>query len=135
MFSAEKRRVKVRQKLAFKCLVKAARPIPSRVITKSLRYGNRNGMLLKHLVKCLAVLMTGSAASASQDGPAHPDWPGRGQLFVGACYQPADRSREQIDSDIAVMKRAGFNVVRMGDLSWGVDIVNENGARVPPAER
>jgi beta-galactosidase len=122
------------------------------------------------------------AASTAQDGPAHPNWPGRGQLFVGACYQPVDRSPEQIDRDIAVMKRAGFNVVRMGDLSWdsfepsqgkftfewfdrimdqmqgngigvivdipgtpapiwlhrahpGSDIVNENGARVPPAER
>jgi beta-galactosidase len=126
--------------------------------------------------------MTCSAASIAQDGSAHPNWPGRGQLFVGTCYQPIDRSPEQIDSDIAVMKRAGFNVVRMGDLSWdsfepsqgkftfewfdkimdkmhangirvivdipglpapiwlhrahpGVDIVNENGARLPPAER
>jgi len=139
-------------------------------------------MLLKHLVEGVVVLMTCSAAAAGQDDPAHPAWPGRGQLFVGACYQPVDRSLEQIDSDIAVMKRAGFNVVRMGDLSWdsfepspgkftfewfdkimdqmqangirvivdipgspapiwlhrahpGVDIVNENGARVPPAER
>ena len=101
---------------------------------------------------------------------------------MGACYQPIDRSREQIDSDIAIMKRAGFNVVRMGDLSWdsfepsqgkfefewfdrimdrmqaagirvildipgmpapiwlhraypGVDIVAQNGTRLPPAER
>ena len=139
-------------------------------------------MLLKHFVKGLIVLTACSAVSAAQDGPAHPNWPGRGQLFVGACYQPADRSPGQIDSDIAIMKRAGFNVVRMGDLSWdsfepsqgkftfdwfdkimdkmhangirvivdipglpapiwlhrahpGVDIVNENGARVPPAER
>jgi beta-galactosidase len=75
-------------------------------------------MLLKHLVKCLVVLMTCTAASTAQDGPAHPNWPGRGQLFVGTCYQPVDRSPEQIDSDIAVMKNAGFNVVRMGDLSW-----------------
>jgi beta-galactosidase len=37
---------------------------------------------------------------------------------VGACYQPVDRSPEQIDQDIAIMKGAGFNVVRMGDLSW-----------------
>jgi beta-galactosidase len=75
-------------------------------------------MLLKHLVKCLVVLMTCTAASTAQDGPAHPNWPGRGQLFVGTCYQPVDRSPEQIDSDIAVMKNAGFDVVRMGDLSW-----------------
>jgi beta-galactosidase len=37
---------------------------------------------------------------------------------VGACYQPIDRSPDQIDQDIAIMKGAGFNVVRMGDLSW-----------------
>ena len=112
----------------------------------------------------------------------HRNWPGPGQLFVGACYQPIDRSQEQIDGDIAIMKRAGFNVVRMGDLSWdsfepsqgkfefewfdrimdkmqaagirvildipgtpapiwlhraypGVDIVAQNGTRLPPAER
>ena len=114
--------------------------------------------------------------------PAHPNWPGRGQLFVGTCYQPIDRTPEQIDRDIAIMKDAGFNVVRMGDLSWdsfepsqgkfefewfdkimdkmqangirvildipgspapiwlhraypGVDIVNQYGKRLPPAER
>ena len=57
-------------------------------------------------------------AWAAQDASAQPGWPGPGQLFVGACYQPIDRSPEQIDQDIAIMKRAGFNVVRMGDLSW-----------------
>ena len=72
----------------------------------------------KRLVKYLVVLMAWSAAATAQHGPAHPAWPGRGQLFVGTCYQPVDRSPEQIDSDIAVMKHAGFNVVRMGDLSW-----------------
>jgi beta-galactosidase len=88
----------------------------------------------------------------------------------------------QIDRDIAIMKHAGFNVVRMGDLSWdsfepsqgkftfewfdqvmdkmqangirvildipgspapiwlhraypGVDLVSQNGTRLPPAER
>ena len=66
----------------------------------------------KHLVKCLIVLMAWSSAPNAQS------WAGRGQLYVGACYQPVDRSPEQIDRDIAVMKRAGFNVVRMGDLSW-----------------
>jgi beta-galactosidase len=139
-------------------------------------------MLPKHFVKWIIVLMMCSAACSAQEVSAHPNWPGRGQLFVGACYQPIDRSPQQIDSDIAIMKRAGFNVVRMGDLSWdsfepsqgnftfawfdsimdrmqangirviidipgspapiwlhrahpGVDIVNESGARVPPAER
>jgi beta-galactosidase len=123
-----------------------------------------------------------SAFSAAQDTSVHPQWPGPGQLFVGTCYQPIDRSSEQIDRDIAIMKQAGFNVVRMGDLSWdsfepeqgkfdfewfdrimdkmqdkgirvildvpglpapiwlhrahtGVDIVSQNGTRLPPAER
>ena len=131
-----------------------------------------------------AVMLLGSmglaGASAQTDGG--PGWPGPGQLFVGTCYQPVDRSPEEIDKDISWMKGAGFNVVRIGDLSWdsfeprkgeftfakfdavmdkmqaagikvildipgspapiwlhraypGVDIVNQAGDRVPPAER
>ena len=133
----------------------------------------------------IAAVLLGAAAisvSAAQEAAAHPKWPGPGQLFVGTCYQPIDRSPQEIDRDIAIMKRAGFNVVRMGDLSWdsfepaqgkfefewfdkimdkmqaagirvildipgapapiwlhraypGVDIVSQNGTRLPPAER
>ncbi len=132
----------------------------------------------------LVVFFPGFAtpAAGAQTATARPNWPGPGQLFVGACYQPIDRSPEQIDQDIAIMKHAGFNVVRMGDLSWdsfepsdgkftfewfdsimdkmqaagirvildipglpapiwlhrghpGVDIVAQNGTRLPPAER
>ena len=138
--------------------------------------------LPKQLALCLLLAAVCSRYSGAQDAPAYSKWPGPGQLFVGTCYQPVDRSAEQIDRDIAIMRGAGFNVVRMGDLSWdsfepsqgkfsfewfdrimdkmqasgirvivdipglpapvwlhrahpGVDIVNENGARVPPAER
>jgi len=59
-----------------------------------------------------------SQTSVAQKATAHPAWPGPGQLFVGTCYQPIDRSVEQIDQDISIMRHAGFNVVRMGDLSW-----------------
>jgi len=140
------------------------------------------GAPVKHLALSLAAALAVSALSGAQDVNAHPNWPGPGQLFVGTCYQPIDRSPEQIDRDIAIMKRAGFNVVRMGDLSWdsfepsqgkfefewfdkimdkmqangirvildipglpapiwlhrgypGVDIVSQNGTRLPPAER
>jgi beta-galactosidase len=58
------------------------------------------------------------ALAFGQSVDQHPDWPGRGQLFVGTCYQPVDRSPEQIRRDIALMKQAGFTMVRMGDLSW-----------------
>jgi beta-galactosidase len=64
----------------------------------------------------LATLVLGVAMAHGADTRA--GWPGAGQLFVGTCYQPVDRSRAQIRTDIALMKRAGFKVVRMGDLSW-----------------
>ncbi len=70
----------------------------------------------------LALAAFGSAPAMAQGvggtEPGHPDWPGAGQLFVGTCYQPVDRSREQIQRDIALMRQSGFKVVRMGDLSW-----------------
>jgi len=137
---------------------------------------------VKHFKLVLFILGILSFACAGQDNPPHPNWPGPGQLFVGTCYQPIDRTPEEIDKDIAIMKRAGFNVVRIGDLSWdslepsqgrfefgwwdkvvtkmhdsgirvimdipgspapiwlhraypGVDIVAQNGTRLPPAER
>jgi beta-galactosidase len=43
---------------------------------------------------------------------------GANQLFVGTNYQPVDRSPAQIRRDVALMKQSGFNIVRMGDLSW-----------------
>jgi len=150
---------------------------------KTIRW-SRHRQCLGTAVKQLALVagLALSAFSSAQDIRANPGWPGPGQLFVGTCYQPIDRSPEQIDRDIAIMKRAGFNVVRMGDLSWdsfepsqgnfsfawfdkimdkmyangirvildipgtpapiwlhrrypGVDIVTQNGTRLPPAER
>jgi beta-galactosidase len=134
------------------------------------------------LVRAIAITSLSIAVANAQGTSAHPKWPGPGELFVGTCYQPFNRSPEEIERDIAIMKRAGFNVVRMGDLSWdsfepaqgkfefawfdkimdqmqaagirvildipgapapiwlhraypGVDIVSQNGTRLPPAER
>jgi len=139
-------------------------------------------MSIRNFALSLVFLSMVSTASMAQGTAPHSKGPGRGQLFVGACYQPIDRTPEQIDRDIAIMKHAGFNVVRMGDLSWdsfepsqgrfdfewfdkimdrmqangirvildipgspapiwlhraypGVDIVSQNGTRLPPAER
>jgi beta-galactosidase len=72
-------------------------------------------------MKAAATLAFGLAllqAVHAQDAAGHADWPGPGQLFVGTCYQPVDRSPGQIHRDIALMKKSGFSVVRMGDLSW-----------------
>ena len=139
-------------------------------------------LLSRLLVRTIAVTSLSIAAASAQGTSGHPEWPGPRELFVGACYQPFNRSPAEIDQDIAIMKGAGFNVVRMGDLSWdsfepaqgkfefawfdkimdqmqaagirvildipgapapiwlhraypGVDIVAQNGARLPPAER
>jgi beta-galactosidase len=64
------------------------------------------------------VSMVAAPQARAQSAAGHPEWPGKGDIFVGTCYQPVDRSPEQIRQDIAVMKAAGFNMVRMGDLSW-----------------
>lgn len=40
------------------------------------------------------------------------------QLYVGTNYHPHDVSPEQWESDIKLMKEAGFTVVRMGHLAW-----------------
>ncbi|HZL08648.1 MAG TPA: beta-galactosidase [Prolixibacteraceae bacterium] len=40
------------------------------------------------------------------------------ELYVGANYHPHDSNLEQWKKDIALMKDAGFKVVRMGHLAW-----------------
>jgi beta-galactosidase len=64
----------------------------------------------------IALLAATPLAAQQAKGPA--DWVGGGGLFVGTCYQPVDRSPAQVTRDIAQMKRAGLQIVRMGDLSW-----------------
>ncbi len=39
-------------------------------------------------------------------------------LYVGANYHPHDSNIDQWEKDIALMKAAGINVVRMGHLAW-----------------
>jgi beta-galactosidase len=40
------------------------------------------------------------------------------ELYVGVNYHPHDSNLDQWKRDIALMKNAGFNVVRMGHLAW-----------------
>jgi beta-galactosidase len=139
-------------------------------------------LLFSQFAAFLFILGLFTSTCLAQNSLAHPNWPGPGQLFAGTCYQPIDRTPKEIDNDIAIMKRAGFNVVRIGDLSWdsfepsqgkftfewwdnllvklrdngihvimdipgspapiwlhraypGVDIIAQDGTRLPPAER
>jgi beta-galactosidase len=76
-------------------------------------------MKFKTLALCSAMILAASASRAEVlNAAGQPGEIPRGRLFVGACYQPVDRSPDEIRSDIALMKKAGFTVVRMGDLSW-----------------
>ena len=72
--------------------------------------------MLRRTLATIALFL--SSTLLGQSVTDHPDWPRKGQLFVGTCYQPVDRLPEQIRQDIALMKQAGFTMVRMGDLSW-----------------
>jgi len=149
---------------------------------RAIWYSIRQATGLRLLASWLLFAVVFQAQTLAQSASGHPNWPGPGQLYVGTCYQPIERTPEEIDQDIALMKRAGFNVVRMGDLSWdsfepeqgkfefgwfdailvkmheagirvildipgtpapiwlhraypGVDIVAQDGNRMPPAER
>ncbi|KQY81530.1 beta-galactosidase [Pelomonas sp. Root1444] len=73
--------------------------------------------LKRSLIACTLALAALNPALA-QSAEGHPDWPGPGQLFAGTCYQPVDRTLEQVKRDVALMKQSGFKVVRVGDLSW-----------------
>jgi len=75
-------------------------------------------MKFKALFLAAVVALAGAGQAYAQGADGHKDWPGKGQLFIGTCYQPVDRSPAQIRTDIALMKATGFSVVRMGDLSW-----------------
>ncbi len=65
-----------------------------------------------------SALLAATVPAVAQQARSRADWVGQGQLFVGVNYQPVDRSPAQVRSDIATMKKAGLQVVRMGDLSW-----------------
>ncbi|MYM71039.1 beta-galactosidase [Duganella sp. FT134W] len=71
-----------------------------------------------HLAACCGLLALSTPGISLAETSPRSGWPGAGQLFVGTCYQPVDRSRAQIQNDIALMRQSGFKVVRMGDLAW-----------------
>ncbi|WP_343732808.1 beta-galactosidase [Duganella sp.] len=94
-------------------------------------------MRIPAAVACALALLSsaGPLPAAADPNPVQRAWPGPGQLFVGTCYQPVDRTPEQIRNDIALMKQAGFNVVRMGDLSWDYFEPEDGKFSLAPFER
>ena len=78
----------------------------------------RKSLAASLMLAVCVFLSNGTPQAFAQSVADHPEWPAKGRLFVGTCYQPIDRTPEEIHRDIAIMKKAGFNLVRMGDLSW-----------------
>lgn len=75
-------------------------------ILRSLVRMERHGTLAKSLAICLVFSIVLQAGSAAQSPAGHLNWPGPGQLYVGTCYQPIERTPDEIDRDIALMKQA-----------------------------
>jgi beta-galactosidase len=40
------------------------------------------------------------------------------EMFIGSDYYPNKSSKDEIEKDAELMKQAGFNVARLGDLVW-----------------
>lgn len=81
-------------------------------------FGGGPAMRLKQRLAGIAALAMVALSVPAVAQPAGEPDSLKGQLFVGTCYQPIDRSPAQIVQDIAIMHKAGFTMVRMGDLSW-----------------
>jgi beta-galactosidase len=81
----------------------------------------------KRLLGLLAIaLLAGSAAAGAQENAAAtlspsvgavPDFP---TVLYGAAYYHEYMPYERLDKDVALMKAAGFNVVRMGESTWSL---------------
>lgn len=70
----------------------------------------------------LAVTLTIFGPAARSQQPAkdafHPDQ--MDTVLYGAAYYPEYMPYERTDEDIALMKKAGVNVVRVGESTWGL---------------
>jgi beta-galactosidase len=73
---------------------------------------------------CLAVLLPGLAAAqvvpAANQLSATPKIPQLPEVLYGAAYYHEYEPYERLDQDIAMMKAAGLNVVRMGESTWSL---------------
>jgi len=69
-----------------------------------------------------ALALFSSAAAGQSQGPAkgvfRPEQ--MDTILYGAAYYPEYMPYERTDEDIALMKKAGINVVRIGESTWGL---------------
>jgi beta-galactosidase len=70
-------------------------------------------MLKRTLLGCALSVALAAAAQAAPP-PAFPT------ILYGAAYYHEYMPTERLDQDVAMMKAAGFNVVRMGESTWSL---------------
>jgi beta-galactosidase len=83
-----------------------------------MRLTNKNIFALLAIVTLLAGLAA-SAQQAGQKSPAAPDLDFPNVLY-GASYYHEYMPYDRLDKDVALMKDAGLNVVRMGESTWSL---------------
>ena len=72
------------------------------------------------VVLWLVVVLAGSAAAQQPTRPA----PGMetfgrdGHMYIGADYYPEHWPKDRWQTDVRLMREAGFNIVRMAEFSW-----------------
>jgi len=73
----------------------------------------------------IALLAWSAAAGAQQSAPATASASANADLdfstvLYGTAYYHEYMPYERLDKDVAMMKAAGFNVVRMGESTWSL---------------
>jgi beta-galactosidase len=66
---------------------------------------------------CSAALLAYGASAHSQQNPSNLDFP---TVLYGAAYYHEYMPYDRLDKDVALMKSAGLNVVRMGESTWSL---------------
>ena len=84
----------------------------------------RNWLAQLRLLTCALVGMLGALAMPSAAQTAEPTVHPAGTEFptilYGAAYYNEYMPYDRLDKDVAMMKAAGFNVVRMGESTWSL---------------
>jgi beta-galactosidase len=75
------------------------------------------------LLSATAILFDGAASGAQQEDTAAPFTDANVELpnvLYGAAYYSEYEPYDRLDKDVALMKAAGLNVVRMGESTWSL---------------
>ena len=73
--------------------------------------------LLAHALSCVLAAAVCAPAAAQTPPAAVPDFP---TILYGAAYYHEYMPYERLEKDVAMMKAAGFNVVRLGESTWSL---------------